>query len=395
MGKIVKLINVSAQNNNKFYDMIENDDGTWRAHYGRVGYTGTDEIYQMSNWDKKYKEKIKKGYKDITGLVSVSQDDNVQLKVESVSDKVSTLVQTLQNFAKETVRANYTVSAEAVTEKQVQSAQEILDKLVGMSSKDSVLDINNNLLDLYKTIPRKMKNTKDHLLGDSFNDKFFKELLSNEQELLDVMRGQVGTVQKIDKSFNLVDLFLCISEAQKEDIARIKKETDFVIGKNDNIFIVNHAKHSVFYDEHPIDNQRLLYHGSRNENWWSIINTGLKIRPANAIITGKYFGYGIYFANKAQKSLGYSSLQGSYWAKGSSKKGYLALYEVNLGKMWDVFEKQNHQQWMFSIDDKVCKKNKKDSVYAKGGADLRNDEFIIYEEFRCKIKYLIEINKVG
>jgi poly [ADP-ribose] polymerase len=395
MGKIVKLINVSAQNNNKFYDMKENDDGTWTASYGRVGYSGAVEQYPMSNWDKKYKEKIKKGYKDITGLVSVaSEEDNVQLKIESVSDKVSTFVQTLQNFAKETVKANYTVAAESVTEKQVQSAQEILDKLVGMSDKtNSVHDVNTNLLELYKTIPRKMKNTKDHLLGDTFDSKFFKELLSNEQDLLDVMRGQVGTVKKIDKAFNLADLFLHISEAQKEDLARIKKETDFIVGKADNVFVVNHSKHSEEYDKHPIENNKLLYHGSRNENWWSIINTGLKIRPANAILTGSMFGPGIYTANKAQKSLGYSSLSGSYWAKGSSHKGYLGLYEVNLGRVWNLFEKENYSNWMSRIDNKTCKSKNFDSVFAKGGADLRNDEFIIYEEFRCKIKYLIEINK--
>jgi poly [ADP-ribose] polymerase len=32
-----------------------------------------------------------------------------------------------------------------------------------------------------------------------------------------------------------------------------------------------------------------------------------------------------------------------------------------------------------------------DSLYAKGGADLRNDEYIIFEGERCTIKYLIEI----
>ena len=32
-----------------------------------------------------------------------------------------------------------------------------------------------------------------------------------------------------------------------------------------------------------------------------------------------------------------------------------------------------------------------DSVYAQGGADLRNDEFIIYEAEKCTVKYLVEI----
>ena len=34
------------------------------------------ETYSMSMWDKKYKEKIKKGYKDVTELVSVEKEDN-------------------------------------------------------------------------------------------------------------------------------------------------------------------------------------------------------------------------------------------------------------------------------------------------------------------------------
>jgi poly [ADP-ribose] polymerase len=55
MGKIIKLINVTANNNNKFYDMIEDDNGTnWTAHYGRVGTNGVKESYSMSMWDKKY-----------------------------------------------------------------------------------------------------------------------------------------------------------------------------------------------------------------------------------------------------------------------------------------------------------------------------------------------------
>lgn len=46
---------------------------------------------------------------------------------------------------------------------------------------------------------------------------------------------------------------------------------------------------------------------------------------------------------------------------------------------------------MGSLDLKKVKSKGFDSVYAKGGADLINDEFIVYEEERCTIKYLIEI----
>jgi len=390
MGRIIKLINVSAQNNNKFYDMIENSDGTWTAHYGRVGANGVKEIYSIGMWDKKYKEKIKKGYRDITELVSIQKEDNSEVKVDSSSSKVIELINFLQKSAKDTIKSNYTVSVADVTEKQLESAQIILDELVGIKTK-STDTINSNLLELYKIIPRKMKNTKDYLLNSSFDNKFFKELLSNEQNLLDVMRGQVTTVK--DKKVNIVDLNIMISDATKEDIKNIKDNTDLLIGKNDNIFIVDNSKYSKIYDSNDIKNSKLLYHGSRNENWWSIINNGLKIRPANAIHTGSMFGNGIYMANRAKKSLGYSSLNGSHWAKGGSSKAFLALYEVNCGKIWDLFKNGSYSSWMGNLNIKKCKEKGYDSVYAKKGADLYNDEYIIYEEYRCKIKYLIEINK--
>lgn len=390
MGRIIKLINVSAQNNNKFYDMIENSDGTWTAHYGRVGANGVKEIYSIGMWDKKYKEKIKKGYRDITELVSIQKEDNSEVKVDSSSSKVIELINFLQKSAKDTIKSNYTVSVADVTEKQLESAQIILDELVGIKTK-STDTINSNLLELYKIIPRKMKNTKDYLLNSSFDNKFFKELLSNEQNLLDVMRGQVTTVK--DKKVNIVDLNIMISDATKEDIKNIKDNTDLLIGKNDNIFVVDNSKYSKIYDSNDIKNSKLLYHGSRNENWWSIINNGLKIRPANAIHTGSMFGNGIYMANRAKKSLGYSSLNGSHWAKGGSSKAFLALYEVNCGKIWDLFKNGSYSSWMGNLNIKKCKEKGYDSVYAKKGADLYNDEYIIYEEYRCKIKYLIEINK--
>jgi len=49
-----------------------------------------------------------------------------------------------------------------------------------------------------------------------------------------------------------------------------------------------------FVEQEQVKDVRLFWHGSRNENWWSIINTGLVLRPTNAVITGKMFGYGIY-----------------------------------------------------------------------------------------------------
>ena len=144
----------------------------------------------------------------------------------------------------------------------------------------------------------------------------------------------------------------------------------------------------MYLDVNPVKKE-LLWHGSRNENWFSILSSGLVLRPANAIITGKMFGYGIYFADKCRKSLNYSSLSGAYWTQGGQSEGFLALYEVHVGKQLKI---RKHQSWCYELTEKELKaRGKYDSLFAKGGVDLLNNEYIIYRADQCSVKYLIEV----
>jgi poly [ADP-ribose] polymerase len=399
MPRIVKLVNVSEANNNKAYEMYEQTDGTWLAKWGRVGYKMQEQIYQKSEWDKKYKEKIKKGYRDITDLVSVetASDTNIseepELKVSGFSKACMDLVNFLQSSARGVVRQNYTVKVADVTQKQVDAAQEILDRLALLSTKTwDRKDVNATLLELYRTIPRKMSNTKLFLIQDDDKPNKLPRILSNEQDLLDTMAGQVATqiqttVAKDKKQELILDIEM--REATPEELNEIKKCTDLDFSKVAKVFRVTNKKtgitYSSFYSSTPRSRELLLFHGSRNENWWSIINSGLKIRPTNAIYTGSMFGDGLYFANKARKSIGYTSLRGSYWASGSANKAYLALYQVNVGDMWQIVHGDS------SLNLHKVKAAGHDTVFAKGGADLINDEHIAYESERSTIKYLIEL----
>ena len=65
--------NVYLENTNKhhdkFYHMIENKDGdSFTASWGRTGSNGRTQIYGMNEGDKKYREKISRGYKDTTNV---------------------------------------------------------------------------------------------------------------------------------------------------------------------------------------------------------------------------------------------------------------------------------------------------------------------------------------
>ena len=67
--------NIYLENTNnhhdKFYHMIENKDGvSFTASWGRIGMNGLTQIYGINEWDKKYREKINRGYKDTTNVTS-------------------------------------------------------------------------------------------------------------------------------------------------------------------------------------------------------------------------------------------------------------------------------------------------------------------------------------
>ena len=110
---------------------------------------------------------------------------------------------------------------------------------------------------------------------------------------------------------------------------------------------------------------------------------------AGAVHTGSMFGDGIYGANKAQKSIGYTSLRGSYWASGSDNKAYLALFDFHVGNEKHI---KNHTSDCYTLNKSRLEKEGFDSVYAHGGADLRNDEFIVYDAAQVTVKYLVEIS---
>lgn len=386
--KSIKLIQVTGENNNKFYLMEEIDSFSWKATWGRVGSAGSTKVYSSRDWDKKYYEKLNKGYSDITSLVSISKDEK-QFDINIQNQDVKSLVEFLQKCAKQTIKDNYLVEVGSVTEKQLNTAQSLVDELVKLAKQPLKMDlINEKLLELYKTIPRKMSNVKDYLIRYDNRD-FFQKLISNEQSLLDTLSTQVQNNEQKETS-NLKDFGISIDIASDEDRQRIKDETDFNLTNHKVFKITNFETESKMIK----GKVKLLYHGSRNENFWSIIQTGLKIKPAGAIHTGSMFGPGQYFASKALKSIGYTSLRGSCWSNGNSNKAYLAIFEVNLGKKWKVIDsKKSYESWMSRLDLTKVKSEGYDSVFAKGGADLKNDEYIVYENNRCTIKYLIELTK--
>lgn len=395
------LVMVTASaNNNKYYKQIPHGD-SWTAEYGRVGSSPQRREYPMSQWNSKYNEKIRKGYVDQSDLV----EDLIQVEKPKKSEyreienrAIAEIVERLQAMARKAISDNYTISSNKVTQAMVDEAQDVLTSLIDAKDVDT---FNETLLKLFTVIPRKMGNVKDYLAEKSDD---FSRIIQKEQDLLDVMKGQVVQKQMIDEISEkddiqnentiLEQLGLVFEECSTKDIAVIKDALGSCSDRFYQAWRVKNIRTQKRYDdfvrENRITNMKLLFHGSRNENWWSIINSGLVLKPTNAVITGKMFGYGIYYAPKARKSLGYTSLDGSYWVRGNSKFGFMALMEVAYGKPYDVhsFDRKyydfDYQKLQQACPGANC-------LHAHEGSMLRNDEIIVYKEEQCTIRYLIEL----
>lgn len=391
MSRECQLIMVTENNNNKFYNMY--DDGSIiKIEYGRVGASVRTCSKPSRDWDKIYREKTGKGYKDITALKT-----KVEIKgYKEISDsKVKSIVDFLISKSRQQIANNYKVSYTQVTQAQIDEAQSIIDELAKETKNIGVDKFNNLLLKLYTTIPRKMAHVQDFLLKEDYQQAK-QRFVVNEQDLLDNMATQVQQNKITEGNDNnktiLEQIGLMIFPvSDQETIDFVKRK----LGKNSNQLkkiykVVNENTDYNFRTDISCitDTSHYLWHGSRTENWWSILSTGLKIRPSNAVYTGSMFGDGLYFADKAQKSIGYTSLNSSYWARGNDSTAFLALYEVRVGTQKVI---QSHTSECYKYNKKYLKEQGYDSVFAKAGSSLINNEYVVYSPQQCTIRYLVEI----
>ena len=396
------LIMVTTANNNKYYNCFPEGD-QFRVEYGRVDATKTTAYYPISKWNSQIVNKLKKGYKDVTDLkkdlveeISSTNPESPYREIEN--EAVRLIVEKLQSLARDTIRKNYTVKASAVTQDMVDAAQKIIDELANSSS--TIDEFNANLLKLFTVIPRKMGDVRDYL-ADKTDD--FSRIITKEQDLLDVIRGQIYVKPEIEPVVTtekkqqtiLEELGLVMEETTRDDVALIKTLMNESADKFRKAWRVTNLKTQERFDkfvkENGIKDTRLLFHGSRSENFWSIMKTGLVIRPTNAVITGKMFGYGVYYAPKCAKSIGYTSLSGSYWAHGGNNTAYMAIFDVAYGTPYDVY---NFDSKYYNLDYGKLQQFKPGANCLHAHADrgmLRNDEIVVYKEEQMTIKYLIEI----
>lgn len=408
--KYAKLMCVDHKANcNKIYEMEQVSSTEFKTTYGREGGHMTVRHRPMSEWDKVYRDKTRptkkpEPYRDVTHLHAEEMVPQ-QSEVSGISDAaVAALVNRLQAFANKSISVNYRVSSSAVTQAMVEEAQSILDEaanlLPNLVDMATVNMINRLLIDLYHVIPRKMDKVANYVLPtDRLDDKYARRVIHREQDNLDVMAQQVGANARVadsgDKSdANILDAMgVSISPAPLSEIKTVRNYAGSYSNQVKKVFQVKNNRTQERFEDFlkstRDQDMRLFWHGSRNENWLSIIDKGLLIRPTGVATTGDMFGRGIYFASEFSKSFNYTSVRGSYYAQGRQNAGFMAMFWVYLG---NILRFNRHDYDCYRLDfDELKRRGDFDSVHGAKGRDLLNDEYIIYKPDQCTIAFLAEI----
>lgn len=382
--KVAQLIFIDTQSNhNRVYNMAQ-DGSIIQVEYGRQGATLMKKKYPASCWESLYDKKISEGYVDRTEKFDLSASSSSEYK--EIEDKdVREFIDYLIGCSRKVVEKHISISFEAVSDKMLEEAQKTI---FYASNAKSLEEVTKYLEELFVIIPRKMKTVSDYLPK---SEAEIGGCLEREQEILDSIKTLKTTTLKNNAEKTILESngLEVRSVTKEEEKSIISHLDDYTKGLFKKAFRVkNLCTDGRFYqymeeNDMSSDNIHFLYHGSGDANYWGIITEGLSINP-DAPITGKMFGYGIYFAPKARKSVGYTDIIGSYWRGGHSKKAYLAVFKV-------CYKKPQHTETCRGFLGKHHLSDGYDACVAHAGLELRNDETIVYNEAQCTIQYLIEL----
>lgn len=384
-----------TKNSYKFYKLsvLPGSANEVKAFWGRMG-TNKGElfgerscIYPLSMFWVKYYEKLGKGYVDRSHLYlnDLSSKPSVPKSIVQKKNGPSLdLFEKLRAFAKDAVE---TAKVQVpITQAIIDESKHLLDQ---MRKAETVDQFNHELLELISILQRPVR-TGDgtgvkRLMAGSKED--YAKIIHRESDLIQAMEGVLTgkPVSSGDFSDYGIEVYLA-TEKQKASILRLL--SDSLKPKVKNVYRVipqkQQADFNAYLKKHKIKTVKQLWHGSRNCNWMSIIQNSLSLNP-DAVITGKMFGNGIYFAPSSMKSWNYTSYRGTSWAHGNSDTAFMGLYAVAYGKPYDV------DTWSSRADyKKETLDGGYDCLHAHAGASLRNDEIVFYDEAAMVLNYIVE-----
>jgi poly [ADP-ribose] polymerase 2/3/4 len=448
--KVLHQANVSS-NHNKHYtaEIQKHPDGRYRVftHYGRLGITnifevrdttdGTTPVTDLSLVKKEFDSIIKKkltgktvknpdtgdtekecyveievvqpttGSVNIRGIAEVKKTSNIKAAVDlsTYSPQIAELLDQLisenvHNITSHTsityTAGGYSTGLGPVTPGHVDRARVPLIELNKLMAKTGEVDPEDRLV-------RQLNSQYFSLIPKSFSMKISAadmiidaKALETEFDILDQLATAVtmGAAMSGSTSSRMNALGTDIEVLKdREERARLNK---FIIStKADNHRYDEVWRYSpIQYYKIKIPEERARYesrgnkkgnikecfHGSSTSNCLSIIKNGLIVPPVSAPhVCGRMMGAGAYFGLASTKSARYSL--GSWGGKrGSSKNIFMFIADIALGKYYETYD---------SMPQGTPKGY--DSIWAKSGRSLYNDELVTPNLEQQTLRYLVEL----
>jgi poly [ADP-ribose] polymerase len=146
--------------------------------------------------------------------------------------------------------------------------------------------------------------------------------------------------------------------------------------------VAREAEHKAFRSE--LDNQQMLFHGSRIQNWVGLLSRGILL-PKIVVSMGVHrtdagwLGHGIYFGDAACTSMAYAT-------PGRRKTSLMAVARVGLGQV------KQYRKITYGLSAPPSGFDSCHGVRRQRGIDSEfdDDEFVIYDTRQQRLEYLVE-----
>lgn len=443
MSEIIEeemLVKVSATaNNNKFYHVVLDSNGTIIKRWGRVGTDGvsSSESGSSARFQSVVNAKKKRGYVS-TGIVSTqSKASGEKVELEAVAKKVLTskrgnveidrLIETLVSInAHQIIESSgglikvndsgvISTPLGILNNTSLQEAEKILNSIKAPSTVP--MDKVEKYLQLVpQTVPRQRGWGADFFTTHTTvpqQKEFLKQLSESLKWYEEEAKAQKAAVssdeQEIDLEVKYAKLFrskIDILDSNSLEFKKIQKyyessknaQHGYSVNqlKLKRVFTLTDEDGQETYDKvlSEIGNERQLWHGTRAFNVLSILRKGLFVPPLNGSIqtVGRMFGPGVYFSPQSSKSANYA--RGGVWSSGPTQDNcFMFLANVAMGNEFrpQYFDNSSLKKAHSGTDRKG---RSFDSISVKGGTcGVMNDEIIVWNTDAINLKYLCEFDR--
>jgi poly [ADP-ribose] polymerase len=281
---------------------------------------------------------------------------------------------------------------------QIEKGEKILLDLYDVykgKSRNKAQELEQLTGDFYTAIPHRIGRTRAAVQTAVIDSL---DLLEQKQSTLQLMKdmlqvnGESGSVlfdAKIDAEYEALKCEVGYIDGASPQFREL---ADYVVKsqvKTKNIKVKNiyTLKRAGEWDNFTadIENQRLLFHGSRIQNWVGILSRGILL-PKIVVSMGVnrtdagWLGHGIYFGDAACTSFFYAT-------PGRHGTRLLAIARVALGQMKD------YTKITYGLNAPPEGFHSCHGVRSRGGkpSEFADDEYVIYTTRQQRLEYLVEV----